>query len=168
MIAMLAKLLKALNSDSAPGQIALAFALALIAGLTPLFSLHNVLILFIACIVRINFGAFLLGILFFSGLAYLIDPAAIALGESVLTNPGAQGFLTELYQSDFWRATRFNNTLVTGSLIIALVAFIPVLLLSRWLISAYRNKLMVWVEKLKITKLLKASKFYKVYQALAD
>ncbi|MFT4764908.1 MAG: hypothetical protein ACI9OH_002011 [Oleispira sp.] len=168
MIAMLAKLLKALNSDSAPGQIALAFALALIAGLTPLFSLHNVLILFIACIVRINFGAFLLGILFFSGLAYLIDPAAIALGESVLTNPGAQGFLTELYQSDFWRATRFNNTLVTGSLIIALLAFVPVLLFSRWLISAYRNKLMVWVEKLKITKLLKASKFYKVYQALAD
>ncbi|MFT4906260.1 MAG: hypothetical protein ACI978_000320 [Oleispira sp.] len=168
MIAMLAKLLKALNSDSAPGQIALAFALALIAGLTPLFSLHNVLILFIACIVRINFGAFLLGILFFSGLAYLIDPAAVALGESVLTNPGAQGFLTELYQSDFWRATRFNNTLVTGSLIIALLAFVPVLLFSRWLISAYRNKLMVWVEKLKITKLLKASKFYKVYQALAD
>ena len=168
MTAMLAKLLKALNSDSAPGQIALAFALALIAGLTPLFSLHNVLILFIACIVRINFGAFLLGILFFSGLAYLIDPAAIALGESVLTNPGAQGFLTELYQSDFWRATRFNNTLVTGSLIIALLAFVPVLLFSRWLISAYRNKLMVWVEKLKITKLLKASKFYKVYQALAD
>jgi hypothetical protein len=27
---------------------------------------------------------------------------------------------------------------------------------------------MVWVEKLKIMKLLKASKFYKVYQALAD
>lgn len=168
MIAMLAKLLKALNSDSAPGQIALAFALALITGLTPLFSLHNVLIVFIACIVRVNFGAFLLGTLFFSGLAYLLDPVAIALGESVLTHGSAQTFLTELYQSDFWRATRFNNTLVIGSLIIALVAFIPVLLISRWLISAYRNKLMVWVDKLKITKLLKASKFYKVYQALAD
>jgi uncharacterized protein (TIGR03546 family) len=168
MIAMLAKLLKALNSDSAPGQIALAFALASITGLTPLFSFHNVLIVFIACILRINFGAFLLGTLFFSGLAYLIDPAAIALGESVLTNSAAQGFLTDLYQSDFWRVTRFNNTLVIGSLIIALVAFIPLLLTSRWLITAYRHKLMVWVEKLKIMKLLKASKFYKVYQALAD
>lgn len=168
MIAMLAKLLKALNSDSAPGQIALAFALAVITGLSPLFSLHNVLIIFIACILRINFGAFLLGTLFFSGLAYLVDPAAIALGESVLTNPAYQGFLTDLYQSDFWRATKFNNTLVLGSLMMALIAFIPVLLISRWLISAYRNKLMVWVDKLKITKLLKASKFYKVYQALAD
>jgi uncharacterized protein (TIGR03546 family) len=168
MIAMLAKLLKALNSASSPGQIALAFALALIIGLTPLFSFHNLLIVFIACIVRINFSAFLLATLFFSGLAYLLDPVAIALGESVLTHSAAQGFLTELYQSEFWRVTRFNNTLVMGSLMIALVAFIPVLIISRWLISAYRHKLMVWVEKLKITKLLKASKFYKVYQALAD
>lgn len=168
MIAMLAKLLKALNSDSAPGQVALAFALAVITGLTPLFSLHNILILLIACILRINFGAFILGTLFFSGLAYLIDPAAVSIGESILTNTSYQAFWTDLYQSDFWRATRFNNTLVLGSLVVALITFIPVLLLSRWLILAYRHKLMVWVDKLKITKLLKASKFYKVYQALAE
>lgn len=168
MIAMLAKLLKALNSDSAPGQVALAFALAVITGLTPLFSLHNILILLIACILRINFGAFILGTLFFSGLAYLIDPVAVSMGESILTNASYQVFWTDLYQSDFWRATRFNNTLVLGSLVVALIAFIPVLLLSRWLILAYRHKLMAWVDKLKIIKLLKASKFYKVYQALAE
>jgi uncharacterized protein (TIGR03546 family) len=168
MIAMLAKLLKALNSESAPGQIALAFALALITGLTPVFSFHNVLVLLIACFVRINFGAFLLGTLFFSGVAYLLDPMAVALGESILTNPDMKNFFTGLYQSDFWRATRFNNTLVLGSFVIAMIAFIPVLLLSRWLILAYRHKLMAWVDKLKITKVLKASKFYKVYQALAE
>lgn len=168
MIAMLAKLLKALNSDSAPGQIALAFALALIPGLTPLFSLHNVLILLIACIVRINFGAFILATLFFSGLAYLIDPAAVSIGEFLLTDASYQAFWTGLYQSDFWRATSFNNTLVLGSFVVAMLAFIPVLLLSRWLISVYRHKFMIWVDKLKITKLLKASKFYKVYQALAE
>lgn len=167
MIGMLAKLLKALNSDSAPGQIALAFALALVAGLTPLFSLHNVIILLIACVIRINFGAFLLGTLFFSGVAYLVDPFSISLGESILMNPAAQNMFTELYQSDFWRATRFNNTLVMGSLVISLIAFIPVLLITRWGITAYRHKLMAWVDKLKITKVLKASKFYKVYQALA-
>lgn len=168
MIAMLANLLKALNSDSAPGQVALAFALALITGLTPLFSLHNLLIIFIACIVRINFGAFLLATAFFSGLAYLLDPAAIALGESLLTNSDYQELWTGLYQNELLRISGFNNTLVMGSLVIALIAFIPVLLLSRWLILAYRDCLMVWVDKLKITKLLKASKFYKAYQALAE
>lgn len=168
MFTMLAKLLKALNSDSAPGQIALAFALSVITGLTPLFSLHNVLILLLACILRINFGAFVLGTAFFSGLAYLIDPVAIALGESILMNPDWQASLTSLYQSDFWRATRFNHTLVLGSLMVALVAFIPIFILSRVLIVGYRHKLMAWVEKLKITKLVKASKFYKVYQSVAD
>lgn len=168
MIAMLANLLKALNSDSAPGQIALAFALALIIGLTPLFSLHNLVIVFIACIVRINFGAFLLAMAFFSGLAYLLDPAAIALGESLLTNSAYQELWTGLYQNELLRASGFNNTLVMGSLVIALIAFIPVLFISRWLISAYRERLMAWVDKLKIVKILKASKFYKVYQALAE
>ncbi len=168
MIAMLAKLLKALNSDSAPGQIALAFALSLITGLTPLLSLHNVPILLLACLLRINFGAFMLGTLFFSGLAYLLDPLAIAMGESLLTNPTYQSFWTELYQSNFWRVTAFNNTLILGSLVIALIAFLPVLIGARLLISVYRDRLMAWVEKLKITKLLKASKFYKMYQAVAD
>lgn len=168
MLSMFAKLLKALNSDSAPGQIALAFALAVITGLTPLLSFHNIFILLLACILRINFGAFLLGTAFFSGVAYLTDPAAIALGESILTNPELQSMLTNMYQSDFWRATRFNNTLVLGSLIVALIAFIPVLVLSRFLILGYRHKLMTWFETLKITKLVKASKFYKVYQSVAE
>jgi len=168
MFTMLAKLLKALNSDSAPGQIALAFALSVITGLTPLFSLHNAVILLLACILRINFGAFVLGTAFFSGLAYLVDPAAIALGESMLPNPELQTSFTSMYQSDFWRATRYNYTLVLGSLTVALIAFIPVLIISRVLIVGYRHKLMAWVEKLKITKLVKASKFYKVYQSIAD
>jgi uncharacterized protein (TIGR03546 family) len=168
MISMLANLLKALNSESGPGQIALAFSLALITGLTPLLSFHNLLILFLACIIRINFGAFILGTLFFSGLAYLLDPMFMSIGESLLLNESLQTFWTGLYQSDFWRITEFNNTLVLGSLVFALVFFIPVLLLSRWLVTTYREKVMSWVNTLKITKILKASSFYKIYQTFAE
>lgn len=168
MLGMLAKLLKALNSESAPGQIALAFALALIIGLTPLTSLHNLLVLFLAFVIRINLSAFFLGIAFFSGLAYLIDPLSVSIGESLLTNPDLQESLTALYQSDFWRATKFNHTLTLGGLLVSLALFIPVLVLSRLLIIGYREKFMAWVEKLKVTKLLKASKFYKLYTAMAD
>lgn len=168
MISMLANLLKALNSESGPGQIALAFSLALITGLTPLLSFHNLLILFLACIVRINFGAFILGTLFFSGLAYLLDPIFMSVGESLLLNESLQTFWTGLYQSNFWRITEFNNTLVLGSLVVALVLFLPVLLLSRWLVTTYRERVMTWVNTLKITKILKASSFYKIYQTLAE
>lgn len=168
MLTMLAKLLKALNSESAPGQVALAFSLALIVGLTPLFSLHNLLVLLLAFIVRINLSAFFVAVAFFSGLAFFIDPLSLSLGESLLHNSALEATWTSLYQSDFWRLTAFNNTLVLGGIVIALVAFIPLFIISRLLIVMYREKLLSWFEKLKIVQVLKASKFYNLYRSLAD
>ncbi len=167
MLGMLANLLKILNSDTAPGQLSLGFAFALVVGLTPMLSLHNLLVLFLVMVIRVNLSAFFLATGFFTLMAYLIDPLAIQVGEAVLTEPSLQVFWTDLYQSEFWQATRFNHTLLMGSLVIALAAFIPVLLISRFIIVNYRNRLMAWVEKLKITKMIKASKFYKVYEKLA-
>ncbi len=41
MLKMIAKLLRVLNSDADPAQISLAFCLALVAGFTPLYTLHD-------------------------------------------------------------------------------------------------------------------------------
>jgi len=168
MLMILAKLFKALNSESAPGQIALAVALGSIAGLTPLMSAHNIIVVFLACIIRVNFTAFLLAITLFSGIAYMFDPIMANIGEQVLTNQDLYAFWTGLYQSDFWRVTHFNNTLVMGSLIFALIAFLPILLISRWLVISYRERIMASIEKWKIVQMLKASKFYRLYQTIAD
>ena len=65
MITLLAKLLKALNSDYSPSQIAVAICLGMIMGLTPLSAVHNVLILFLVLIVRVNVGIFLVSLTFF-------------------------------------------------------------------------------------------------------
>ena len=66
MLRAIAKLLKALNSESNPVQISLAFCFALIAGFTPLLSLHNLLVLFLVLILRVNLSAFILGLGVFS------------------------------------------------------------------------------------------------------
>lgn len=163
MLSMIAKLLKALHSESSPWQVAIPFSLALIVGLTPLFSLHNALIVFFVCILRINFGAFVFGVLIFSGLAWFIDPLSIRLGEHLLAIPSLTPLYTTLYQSEFWRVTSYNNTLVLGGLSAALLAFVPVLFLSWYLIVQYRGRFMAWLNKLKITQMLKASKLYTVY-----
>lgn len=168
MLTMLAKLLKALNSESAPWQIALAFSLALIVALTPMFSLHNALVLLLAFVLRINLSAFFLGVAAFSLLAVAIDPFSVRLGESLLANPALQSTWTTLYQSDFWRMTAFNHTLVLGGLIISLMAFVPVFMLSKVLINLYRDRLIAWVNKLKIAQVLKASKFYNLYKSVAE
>lgn len=45
MIKLLATLLQVINSETEPDQISLGFSFALIAGFTPLLSVHNLLIL---------------------------------------------------------------------------------------------------------------------------
>ena len=168
MLTMLAKLLKALNSESAPWQVALAFSMSLIVALTPMFSLHNLLVLLLAFVIRVNLSAFFLGVAAFSLLAMVIDPLSIQLGASLLAQPGFQDFWTELYQSDFWRMTAFNHTLVLGGLLLSLLAFIPVFVLSRLLIVMYRQRLLNWISRLKVVQVLKAGKFYNLYKSLAE
>ena len=168
MLSMLAKFLKLLNGDAAPGQVAVGFAFALFWGLTPFFSLHNLFILLVVFFTRTNLSGFFLASAIWALVAFLVDPFSIQLGEWLLAHPDLQATWTELYQSDVWRAFKFNHTLLLGSVVIAVLAFIPVYLLSFGLINVYRHKLMAWFEKLKITKLLKASKFYRVYEKLED
>lgn len=167
MLSILAKLLKALNSEAAPAQIALALSLALIVALTPLISWLNALILLLALVVRINLSSFFVGVALFSLVALAVDPLSIALGERLLTAPELRSFWTELYQNEFWRISGFNHTLLLGGLVISLVAFLPVFFVSKMLIVQYRGSLRVWVEKLWITKLIKGSKFYNLYTRIA-
>lgn len=167
MLTLIARLFKALNSDSAPGQVAFAFALAMIVGFTPFMSYINLIVLLVALLLKINLSAFILGAAVFSMLGYLLDPMSIALGEALLLNPELNSFWTSLYQNDFLRLLEFNNSLTLGGFLIASAALVPVTWLSRMLVIQYRGKVLAWVEKLKIVQMLKASKFYYIYNSLA-
>lgn len=168
MLQQLAKLLKALNSDSNPAQISLAFILGMILGFTPLWSAHNILVLLLVCVLRINLSAFILAFGVFSGLAYLFDSAFILMGELLLNNAELKSFWTGLYQSDFWRLLHFNHTLTMGSLLVSLILAVPLYFIFRLLITKYRENVMSWIEKSRLAKWIKASKFYEVYQSLTD
>ena len=167
MIQGIAKLLKVLNSESEPAQISLAICLAMIVGLTPLYSLHNLLVFLLVCMLRVNASAFILGFVFFSGAAYLLDPLFHKLGLWVLTLPALEGLWTGLYGQALWRIARFNNSLVMGSLVSSLLLSIPLLLTLNVLIRRYRQHILEWLRKLKIVKILKASKFYEIYESAA-
>ena len=167
MIKLLAKLLRVLNSETEPGQISLGFCFAMIAGLTPLLSLHNLLILLLVCIFRVNLSAFLLGLAMFTAIAYLLDPVFHLLGLAVLTAPSLESLWTSLYQLVWWRLEYFNNSIVMGSLMFSVALFVPVLLLSNLLIRRYRQHVLAWVQKTKIMQMFKASKLYQAYETLS-
>lgn len=167
MIKLLAKLLRVLNSETEPGQISLGFGLAMIAGLTPLLSLHNLLVLLLVCVLRVNLSAFLLGLALCTGIAYALDPLFHQIGLAVLTAPALEGVWTALYQSVWWRLEHFNNSIVMGSLVFSVMLFIPVLLAGNLLIRRYRQHVLAWVQKTKIMQMLKASKLYQTYESLS-
>jgi uncharacterized protein (TIGR03546 family) len=168
MLRAIRKLLHVLNSEAEPGQISLALAFALITGLTPLWSLHNLAVLLLVLVLRVNLSAFLLGTVFFSGLAYLLDPFFHRLGLAILTAPSLEGVLTALYNSTLWRIERFNNSIVMGSLLVSLALFVPTVLALNWAIRQYRARVLARVKRLRVVQALTATKFAQMYRSYSN
>jgi uncharacterized protein (TIGR03546 family) len=145
----------------------MALCLAMIMGLTPLYSLHNLFVLFLVLFLRLNLSAFILGWVLFSGLAYLMDPLFDRVGYALLTLPSLAGLWTALYNMAFFRICHFNNSIVLGSLFISILLVVPLFVLANIIITRYRQHLLGWIRKIKVVQMLKASKIYLAYQALS-
>lgn len=163
MIRMLAKLLKVLNSETDPAQVSLAFAFSMISGFLPFFTPINLIVLFIVFMLRVNLSAYFLGLAFFSGISYILDPLFHPIGLAVLSAKPLEAVWTGMYNSTIWRIQKFNNTAVMGGFIFSLLFFIPLLLLSNALIRRYRDHVLAWVRKTKLMKVIMASDFYQIY-----
>ena len=167
MIKMIAKLLKVMNSETDPGQISLAFCLAMVAGLTPLYSFHNIFILLLVLLLRVNISAFILGLGFFTGIAYLLDPIFHRIGLAILTSDALNGLWTSFYNITLLRLAKFNNTIVMGSLACSVLAFFPLYMLLNQFVRRYREHILTWARKTRLMQLLKTSKLYGAYQAVS-
>lgn len=167
MLTIVAKLFKIINSETEPFQISLALCFAMVAGLTPLWRLHNGVVILLVLLLRVNLSAFILGWLGFSGIAYLLDPLFHRLGLIILTSDSLQTLWTMLYNSTLWRITHFNNSVVMGSLMVSLILFLPLFLASNLIIRKYRDHILAWLRKTRLVQVIKASKFYNIYQSVS-
>ena len=141
MISYIVKLLKALNTNSHPGEIAHAVSIGVLLGFMPkdnaLWYLLFVLFLF----VRVHKGAFLLTVLAASLLARLFDPLFDAIGYAVLTFSPLEPVYAALLDIPFVAFTKFNNTVVAGAVVSSLILYTPVYILIRILIKSWRTHL---------------------------
>ena len=163
MLTLLAKLFSALNSESSIRQIALAIVLGFIVGLSPLLTLHNVVILFLVLFIRVHLGSFILSVGFFSGLSYLLSPMIVTVGESLLTSNSLNSLFTMLYQLTLFKLAHWHNTYTLGAFVLGALLAIPLYFFSKIIITKYRQHIMAFFEKFRIVKALKASKFYRLY-----
>ena len=167
MLTLLAKLFHALNSDSSIRQIALAIALGFIVGLSPILTLHNIVIIFFVLIIRVHLGSFILAVGFFSGVSYLLSPLIVQVGESILTQPALVDFFTSLYQLSLFKLAHWHHTFVLGAFVLGTVLCAPIYFISKFIIEKYRVHIMTFFEKFRIVKALKASKFYSLYSSFS-
>ena len=134
----LLKIFKALNSAQSPWQVTLAITMGMVAGLTPLSGLQNVVIVFLAFLLNIHLGLFFVSAAFFAGVGYLFDPGFEQIGYALLSSGGLQGLWTSWYNNGLMRLTHFNNTLVMGSTVVGLALAVPLYFLLGWLIGRYQ------------------------------
>lgn len=161
----IAKLLKALASEASPAQLSGGFILGMIIGLTPMMSIHNLLIVVLIIIFKVNIGMAILSFIIFSGIAYLADPLFHSFGVYLLEKESLQAIWTSMYNIEFWAITKFYNSVVLGSFLIALVLCIPMFPITKIGVVKYRTHIHERVMKTKAMKWLKGTKIYSIYQA---
>ncbi len=155
MLKPLAKLLKALSSNRDPGAIAHAFALGALLGSMPKDNLLWYLLFVFILFMRIQRGALGLSILFFSLLTQFTDPLFNEVGYFVLTHEALQPLFAKLIRMPFLAFTKFNNTIVMGSLVCGLAAYIPLYILSRLFVFVWRRYVGNFLRKLKVLQMIK-------------
>ena len=75
---------------------------------------------------------------------------------------------TEWYNDALLRWSRFNNTVVLGSLVASLLLFFPVAVLVRFAIGQYRQRWQQKLEQTRFMQLLKASRWTEAFTKLGD
>ena len=167
ILKIIAGFLQALNAKATPRALAGGFALGAVIGLTPKGSLHNAIVLLLIFLLPVNKSASIVSGLLLAVIAPLGDPLFNAVGHSLLTSSALRGVWTALYNTPVVPWTRFNNTLVLGSLLISLLLFVPLFLAAVWGVKKYRERVVAVASKWKIVHLIKVSKLYALYEKLS-
>ncbi len=170
MLVYIARLLKALNSNEHPGEIAHAVSCGLILGFIPKDNLLWYVLFILFLFIRINKGAFF--ILFFLGslLTIFLDPLFDIFGYAVLSIPFIAPLMSSFLNIPLMAYTKLNNSVVMGSLLSGILLYIPAYILGKAFVSIWRSKLspalaqnafVKWFVRLPIVK-----PFLTVYKAV--
>ncbi len=138
MLGYIVKFFKALNANSNPSEIANAASIGVMLGLMPKDNALWYILFVFFLFVRINKGFYFIVMILVSQIAWALDPFFDSIGYSVLTLSPFEGLFSTLIEIPFVGFTRFNNTIVTGSFLTGLVLYVPVFILSIFLVKLWR------------------------------
>lgn len=155
--------IRMINSDTGHNQLAAGLCCGLIMGFAPFISIQTLLVLALVFFFRIQMGAAFISAFFFKFIAWLADPLADVLGRSVLEQEGLRPLFVAMYNMPLVPMTRFNNSIVMGSMIASLLLVIPMFFVFRLLILKYRVTVVSRFQQSKIWKAWTATSLYNMY-----
>ncbi len=165
LLKALQSLVKTLHSDGTPAQIAAGFALGAILGLTPLISLHNLIIIVALALLNVSFGAGLLAMVVFAPLGFVLDPMFDRIGHWLLTDTAAlHGVWTWFDRTPVLAVANFDNTVLLGSVVGWLVLAVPILFVTHAGVIRYRTTIGQRVRNTRLYHTIMASQLYNVYR----
>ena len=155
MLKAIAKLLGAISSNTRPGAIAHAVSCGVLLGFMPKDNLLWYILFIFILFMNIQRGAYALSILLGAALTVFLDPLFDSVGYSILMIESVKPYYASLLDIPFVAFTKFNNTVVMGSFVCGVAAYIPLYVLARLFVWAWRKYLAEKVRKLKIAAVLK-------------
>jgi uncharacterized protein (TIGR03546 family) len=164
LLKLIQSLFDALHSEGTPGQLAAGIVLGSFLGLTPLLNLHNLGVFALLMLLNVSFAGGMLGWALFVPVGFLLDPLFDWMGHGLLLAPALRPMWTSLYNMPIVPLTNFNNTIVLGSFVFALVFAIPLFVATRWAVARYRVTVGARVRQSKLYRALTASKLFNVYK----
>ena len=138
LLKIIQKLFAALNSEGTPFQVAVGIAMGSALAVTPLMNVHNLVIALAAMLLNVSLAGFFLGWVLLTPFGFILDPLFDRIGTALLSAPSLQGLWTSLYNMPVVPYTNFNNSVVLGSFVFWLLAFVPLLLAAKYGVTKYR------------------------------
>lgn len=168
MLDFIIKILKAINSNSHPGEIAHAVCCGMMLGFLPKDNALWILLTVFFVFLRINKVFFVISTVLFSFLATLFDPIFDQIGFFLLNVDFATPFFSSLLEIPFVGFTKFNNTIVFGSLISSIILYVPVYWIVRLILRMWRTYLLPIVRKTKLVAIVSKIPLVKKIGALYE
>ena len=165
IIKLVQSLANALNSEGTPGQVAAGMAMGACLGLTPLLSLHNLLIVAVILFFRVSVPGAMLGWMIFTPVGFLLDPVFHRVGLALLVDSVAlRDVWGAAYNAPIVALANPTNTIVVGSLVSWLVLAVPIFFAARSGVARYRETIYERYKDAKIFRAIRRSRIYNYYR----
>lgn len=165
IIKLVQSLVKALNSEGTPGQVAAGMAVGACLGLTPLMNLHNLVVVAAILFFRVSVPGALLGWMAFTPVGFLLDPVFDQVGGALLMDAdGLRDVWAAAYNTPVVALANPTNTIVVGSFVGWVVLSIPIFFLARFGVARYRATIYARYKDARFFRAVRGSKIYNAYK----